>query len=368
MYPRSARGRITGRRASLAIIDDAFASDDALMETEVERRLNKLHEIHKLFQGMDSGYSWRKKGIQPPKFTNTKIVDLHTPHATEPNDCYTPSLQYPNHFYMPFERYDIPAINNAEFNKEGTEILEGESSWPERFSMDFWHEELAKSGALDFQLQQMASSEPLYVDERSLIDVEAIETVEAEAKNLVCFVDPSGGTDEFAAAFACMVKDDKGKRIYIRDVIGLQKGDVETSDDMPFEVAAFLKIVERCKELGCRRLMIESNFHVMGGFARIVKMHKCPVMLQEFHTSGNKEKKLKKLLHYQLNMRSMVMHPSIKDDPKTVSQMKGLKSTKGLPPLDDRLDVLYMAADFFKDQIKMGTNNRGGSGTAIDLY
>eukprot|EP00913_Durusdinium_trenchii_P006167 g5779.t1 len=204
---------------------------------------SSLHEIPLILN--PAGRQFRAKGLDVPDYAKTRCLALYTPTDSQPNDFYQYSEES---FFNRFKVHRFPAIISPEFDANGF-VTSGQSAWPERWPFEVLKDEQNRNPFV-FRIERQVDNSPVQ-DERSLIRFEKIPQSDAKAPNLVCFVDPSGGSDEYAYAIGAMLRNADGTSIHVQRVGGWRN---LTPDE------AGVELLDVLHNEGVQRLYVEENF------------------------------------------------------------------------------------------------------------
>lgn len=333
---RTSRGNLRGPRADLVILDDPIGTRDKDSPAVREKVNSSLHEIPLILN--PAGRQFLKAGVEVPDYAKTRCLCLFTPTDTQPNDFYQKSE---SSFFDRFKVYRFPAILDAEYDENGL-VTTGTSAWPERWPIEALIEEQNRNPFV-FKVERQVDNTP-QEDERSLIRFGKIPQREATPKSLVCFVDPSGGSDEYAYSIGGLDRGKEDSSIHIKRVGGWR--------GLPPDEAG-RELLDVLHEEGVTRLYVEENFPVSSGLRRMATERKQALAVETFKSSKRKESRLKERLPTILNSGAVSFDPAILSDDETVRQLRGLRATPGLPPQDDRLDAIEFLVSHFEPHARV---------------
>ena len=334
---RTSRGNLRGPRADLVILDDPIGTRDKESQAVRAKVNNALHEIPHILN--PAGRFFKQQGLSVPTYAQTRCLALFTPTDRQPNDFYQQSNETEN-FWNRFEVHRYPAVIDPVYSENG--LLEsGVSAWPERWPIDELISE-QRSNPFVFEVERQVDNS-VKEDDRSLVRFSKIPQRELPATELAAFVDPSMGGDEYAYCLAGLARTDEGTRIYV-DEVGGWRG--LTTDE------AAIELLEVMRTRKIARLYAEDNLPVTGSIRKLAKEREIPLAIEGFKSRGKKETRLKQGLAPVLNAGSVIMNPKVLSDDETVRQLRGLRSTPGLPANDDRLDVLEFACSRYEESVR----------------
>lgn len=332
---RTSRGNLRGPRADLIILDDPISTRDKHSPAVREKIATSMREVPLILN--PAGRFYKMQGYEVPAYARTRAVALFTPTDRQPSDFYQKGE---GSFWNSFEVSRFPAVVDPVFDDDG--LLEGgTSAWPERWPIDELIAE-QRANPFTFSVERQVDNSPIE-DERSLIRFGKIPQVEAKPSSLVCVVDPSGGADEYAYAIGGLVRTDSGTTLHISRVGGWRNMTPDEAGRELLDVLHEEKVV---------RVIIEENFPVASGIRRQASERKQSLAIETFKTSGRKETRLKEKLPTVLNGGAVSFDPKVLSDPRTVEQLRGLRSTPGLPPEDDRLDAIEFLVSRYENQLR----------------
>lgn len=383
-------GMITGSRADFIIADDIEVPNNS--ETDMKRA--RLAELVKEFASVG-------KPLSATLFLGTPQIEMTLYNLLCLDRGYRRVIwpaRYPDELWMLAHPGELSSFLAEKLDKDPS--LVGKPTDPERFNELVLLEkeaEYAKSGfAMQFMLDTSmsdAAKHPLkladliitdFGTERAPIDVVWSNSLENAIKDLpsmgfggdrfykpfmqstdlasfegsVMHIDPAGrGKDELTYAVTRLC----GAMIYYPALSGFFGG---------YEDFNLIKLCEIAKAFGVRKIVPESNFG-NGMFTALLIPHLKKIhpdcAIEEFHSVGQKEKRIIETLEPLMNQHKIVVATQvIKDDLRHMEgisldeaityrlchQLTRITRDRGCLKHDDRVDVMAMGAAYWVNHMK----------------